>query len=161
MANRASNLDRYVFSISDLQKYGSKKLPKEYEEYYNQGAMDMITLRDNEAAFKRYRIVPRILRDVSRLDTSTTFCGRTVSFPLGLSPSAMHKMAHPIGETGTSRAAAKMGIPMCLSSYATTSLEEVIQYSSGNPYMMQMCILKDRNVTVQLLKRAESAQTFH
>ncbi|KAF2447169.1 FMN-dependent dehydrogenase [Karstenula rhodostoma CBS 690.94] len=157
MANRAPTLDRYVFSISDLQRYGSRKLPKMYEEYYNQGAMDMVTLRDNEAAFDRYRIVPRVLRNVSDLDTSTTFCGQKISFPLGFSPSAMQKMAHPIGEVGTSRAAAAISVPMCLSSYATTSLEEVIQHSTGNPYMMQMCVVKDRNITLQLLKRAESA----
>lgn len=69
----------------------------------------------------------------------------------------MQRMAHPDGEIGTSRAASKFGIPMCLSSYATTSLEEVIQHSSGNPYMMQMCVVKDRNITLQLLRRAETA----
>lgn len=44
---------------------------------------------------------------------------------------------------------------MALSSYATTSLEDVIAQGTGNPYMMQMCIVKDRNITMQLLKRAE------
>lgn len=68
----------------------------------------------------------------------------------------MHCLAHPDGELGTSRAAAKMGIPMALSSYATTSLEDVIAQGAENPYIMQMCIVKDRNVTMQLLKRAES-----
>jgi (S)-2-hydroxy-acid oxidase len=72
----------------------------------------------------------------------------------------MQRMAHSDGEIGTSRAAAKMGVAMCLSSYATTSLEEVVQHSSGNPYMMQMCIVKDRNITLQLLKRAESESSL-
>lgn len=156
MANRAPTLDPKVFCIKDLQEHGSRKLPKQYEEYYNHGAMDMITLHDNEAAFNKYRILPRVLRNVSNLDTSTTICGQKIAFPLGFSPSAMQRMAHPLGEVGTSRAAAKMGVPMCLSSYGTTSLEEVIQHSSGNPYMMQMCVVKDRNITLQLLKRAES-----
>ena len=156
MANRAPTLDPKVFSISDLREHASRKLAKQNEEYYNQGAMDLITLRDNEAAFDRYRIIPRVLRNVSNIDTTTTLCGQKITFPLGFSPSAMHKLAHPIGENGTSAAAAKIGIPMCLSSYATTSLEEVVQHSTGNPYMMQMCIVKDRNITLQLLKRAES-----
>ncbi|KAL1595396.1 hypothetical protein SLS59_008328 [Nothophoma quercina] len=69
----------------------------------------------------------------------------------------MHCLAHPDGEKATSRAAAKMGVPMALSSYSTTSLEDVIAQSTGNPYMMQMCIVKDRNITMQLLKRAEDA----
>jgi (S)-2-hydroxy-acid oxidase len=59
-------------------------------------------------------------------------------------------------ELATSRAASKMGIPMVLSSYSTTPLEDVIAQGTGNPYMMQMCIVKERNITVQLLKRAES-----
>lgn len=67
----------------------------------------------------------------------------------------MHRLAHPDGEIATSRAAAKMGIPMALSSYSTTSLEDVIAQGKGNPYMMQMCIVKDRSITSQLLKRAE------
>ncbi|UPX12832.1 (S)-2-hydroxy-acid oxidase [Ascochyta rabiei] len=68
----------------------------------------------------------------------------------------MHCLAHPDGELATSRTASKMGIPMALSSYATTSLEDVIAQGGENPYMMQMCIVKDRNITTQLLKRAES-----
>ena len=68
----------------------------------------------------------------------------------------MHCLAHKDGEVATSRAAAKMKIPMALSSYSTTSLEDVIAQGTGNPYMMQMCIVKDRNITMQLLKRAES-----
>lgn len=75
--------------------------------------------------------------------------------PLGLSPSAMQSLAHPEGELATSRAAAKLGVPMCLSSYATTSLEDVIAQSDHNPYMMQICAVKDRSITLQLLKRAE------
>lgn len=67
----------------------------------------------------------------------------------------MQKLAHADGELATSRAAAAMGVAMCLSSYANTPLEDVIRVGSENPYMMQMCVVKDRSVTVQLLRRAE------
>ncbi|KAF1925600.1 uncharacterized protein M421DRAFT_240330 [Didymella exigua CBS 183.55] len=67
----------------------------------------------------------------------------------------MHCLAHKDGELATSRAAANAGILMVLSPYATTSLEDVIAQGTGNPYMMQMCIVKDRNITMQLLRRAE------
>ena len=79
-----------------------------------------------------------------------------VTFPIGFSPSAMHKLAHSEGEIATSRAAAKAGICMALSSYSTTSLEEVADQGLGNPYCIQMCVLKNRDITLQLLKRAES-----
>ena len=68
----------------------------------------------------------------------------------------MHKLAHPEGELATSRAAARTKTVMALSSYATTSLEDVIAEGVDNPYIIQMCIVKDRDVTLQLLQRAES-----
>lgn len=67
----------------------------------------------------------------------------------------MQQLAHPEGELATSRAAANMGVAMCLSSYSNTSLEEVKLQGKDNPYMMQMCIVRDRKFTKQLLERAE------
>ncbi|PSK54332.1 Cytochrome b2, mitochondrial [Elsinoe australis] len=119
--------------------------------------MDMVTLRDNEHAFDRYKLRPRVLRNVSNIDTSMTIWGKKCTFPVGFSPSAMQCLAHPDGELATSRAAASIGVPMCLSSYSTTSLEDVKAQSNGNPYMIQMCVVKDRNITLQLLQRAEKA----
>ncbi|KAJ9604925.1 hypothetical protein H2200_010314 [Cladophialophora chaetospira] len=133
-------------------------LESDSADYYNEGAMDLVTLRDNVAAYNRYKIIPRILRNVSNIDTSTTIFGQRVEFPLGFSPSAMQKLAHQDGELATSRAAAAMGVAMCLSSYSNTSLEEVISVGNGNPYMIQMCVVKDRSITAQLLRRAEVVQ---
>ncbi|KAF7670697.1 fmn-dependent dehydrogenase [Alternaria burnsii] len=157
MANRASNLDPLVFSIQDLEKEGTKRLLEEYRDFYNGGAMDMITLRDNVSAYDRYKIRPRVLRNVSRLDLTTEIFGYKASFPCGISPTAMHCLAHPDGELATSRAAAKAGIPMALSSYSNVALEDVKAEGAGNPYMMQMCVVRDRNRTLQLLERAEKA----
>ena len=67
----------------------------------------------------------------------------------------MHKLAHPEGEVATSAAAASHGICMGLSSYSTTSLEEVAAQGTGNPYFMQICVLKDRQTSLQLVQRAE------
>lgn len=77
--------------------------------------------------------------------------------PLGFAPAAAHKLAHPIGEIGTSRVAARNGIPMCLSTYSTMSLEDVIAEEAGNPYAMQVSFFQDKEVTRQLIQRAESA----
>ncbi|KAK2596022.1 hypothetical protein N8I77_013532 [Diaporthe amygdali] len=174
MANRSVNLDPKVFSISDLKREGSARLPPMYRDFYNEGAMDMETLRENEEAYRRYKIRPRILVNVDHVDTSAEIFGVKVSnqyyrrlagladaskvpFPLGFSPSAMHQLAHPEGEVATSKAAAAEGICMGLSSYSTVSLEEVAQQGLGNPLFMQVCVLKDRRTTLQLLKRAEAA----
>ncbi|KAJ4998637.1 Oxidase [Colletotrichum sp. SAR 10_66] len=157
MANRGKTLDEKVFSIKDLKEEASKKLPRAYKEFFNEGAMDMITVQDNEDAYNRYKIRPRVLRDVSNIDTSTTIFGVRVALPFGFSPAATHKLAHPEGEIATSRAAAAVGIPMALSAYATCSLEDVIAQGQGNPYIMQFSILKNRDITRQILQRAEHA----
>ncbi|KAJ0328721.1 hypothetical protein COL922a_013122 [Colletotrichum nupharicola] len=154
MANRGKTLDEKVFSIKDLKEEASKKLPRAYKEFFNEGAMDMITT-DNEEAYNRYKIRPRVLRDVSNIDTTTTIFGAKVALPFGFSPAATHKLAHPEEEVATSRAAAAAGIPMALSAYATCSLEDVIAQGQGNPYIMQFSILKNRDITRQILQRAE------
>lgn len=79
-----------------------------------------------------------------------------VALPFGFSPAASMKLAHPDGELATSRAAAKYGLCMGLSSYSNYPLEDVAAQGTGNPYVMQMCVLRDRALTIQLLERAES-----
>lgn len=119
-------------------------------------------MQENEAAYNRYLIRARILINVETIDTSSTIFGSKVSFPFGFSPSAMHGLAHPIGEVGTSGAAAKKGIAMGLSSYSNCTLEEVMQAGagSGTPYAFQTCVFKDRKLTEALLKRADGAYFF-
>ena len=63
----------------------------------------------------------------------------------------MQQLAHLEGELATSRAAAKIGSAICLSSYSNISLEEVKLQGKDNPYMMQMCVVRDRKLTKQLL----------
>ncbi|KAI5921436.1 FMN-dependent dehydrogenase [Camillea tinctor] len=157
MANRGVSYDANVHTIADLKELGSQKLPHMYRDYFNEGAMDLVTLRDNEAAYDRYKIKPRILVNVDNVDLSTEIFGVKTSLPVGFSPAAMHKLAHPDGELGTSRAAANFGLCMGLSSYATESMENVAAEGKGNPYFMQLCVLRDRETSLQILRRAEAS----
>ncbi|KAJ9144156.1 FMN-dependent dehydrogenase family protein [Pleurostoma richardsiae] len=148
-----------AFTIRDIRDAATAKLGPRWASYINEGAMDLITVNANEAAYDRYRIMPRILRDVAEVDTSTTVFGAKVSLPFGFSPAAMHCIADPEGEVATSRAAAKAGIAMGLSHWATRSLEDVIaagkEAGTGNPYGLQTSSANQRKYTVELLKRAE------
>ncbi|KAL4736984.1 FMN-dependent dehydrogenase [Aspergillus similis] len=157
MANRGKTYDPKVHSIQDLERLGSNKMSKMYREYYNEGAMDLITLRENKSAYDRYLIRPRVLRNVANLDTSTTILGSKVKFPFGFSPTAMHALAHPDGEVATSKAAAASSILMGLSCYSTMNLEDVIAHAQGNPYAMQLSLLKNKEAMIQMIKRAEAA----
>ncbi|KAL6249595.1 hypothetical protein RBB50_003448 [Rhinocladiella similis] len=146
-----------ITTIGDLKRVASAKMPQATRDYYNMGSMDMITLRENEKAFDRLKIRPRILADVSNIDTSIHILGKTVALPFGFSPAAMHCLAHAEGERATSRAAAGMNIPMVLSTYSTVSLEDVRKEGGDNPYAFQLSIVKDRNMTLSWIKRAEAA----
>jgi (S)-2-hydroxy-acid oxidase len=92
------------------------------------------------------------------VDTTTTIWGSQVLFPFGFSPAAMHRLAHPDGEVGTSKACAALNVAMGLSAYSNDSLEDVIKQAEGksNPYAMQVSLLKSQHLTTRLLKRAES-----
>ena len=122
--------------------------------------MDLVTLKDNEAAYNRYKIRPRVLVNVDNIDIRGEMFGFKTALPLGFSPAAMHRLAHPDGELATSRAAAKFGLCMGLSSYATESMENVAAQGLGNPYVMQLCVLRDRQTTLQILQRAEGERVM-
>ncbi|KKY20024.1 putative flavin-containing amine [Phaeomoniella chlamydospora] len=95
------------------------------------------------------------------MDISTTFLDTKVSAPFGFAPAAMHRLAHRDGELATSRAAAKMGIPMGLSAYATESCEDVISQGGDNPYIIQINFLEKREIMSELLSRAETRVSGH
>ncbi|KAI1609294.1 FMN-dependent dehydrogenase family protein [Exophiala viscosa] len=155
--NRGISFDPHVYTIADLQKAGSKNMEKSHREFVNEGAMDLITLRDNEEAYNRYKIRARVMKDVTNIDMSTTIWGKNVAFPFGFSPAAFHKLAHPDGEVGTSRATAELNVPMVLSNYANCSLEDVVAQRKQNPYGMQLTLVRDRDITLKTIKRAEKA----
>jgi len=93
--------------------------------------------------------------NVEEIDCSSEIFGCHTSFPLGFAPAAMHSLAHEDGEVATSRAAAKFGVCMALSMYATASIEDVTAQARHNPYVVHLGGLRDRGNAKQLLRRAE------
>lgn len=151
-----------VYTIRDIRDAAVAKLDPKHSAYINEGSMDLITLQANESAYDRYRIMPRILRDVTIIDTTTTIFGMPVTMPFGFSPAAMHCLAHEDGEVGTSRAAAKAGIAMCLAHWATKSLEEVIDAGKlvpgqSNPYGIQVSAAARKDDIYVLIQKADKA----
>lgn len=144
-------------NIAEYEKYAESSLPRNAHGYYASGANDMITLKENRAAFTRIRLLPRILIDVSKIDTSTTILGVKVSSPICVAPTAMQKMAHADGELATSKACVRNKTLMTLSSWSTTALEEVAAIAPGGYRWFQLYVYKDRVVTMDLIKRAEKA----
>ena len=127
-------------------------------DFYNSGSTYQITINENSSAFSKYRLRSRVLVDVSNLSTETTCLGRTVKFPLGVSPAGLQAMAHPDGELATCRACAAMGINMAISSFSNYTVEDVTSASGGSiNHAMQLYTMKDRKLQERIIQKAEAA----
>ncbi|KAL4392801.1 hypothetical protein AHAS_Ahas03G0381400 [Arachis hypogaea] len=145
-----------ITNVTEFEAIAKEKLPKMIYEYYASGAEDQWSLKENRNAFSRILFRPRILIDVSEIDLTTTVLGFKISMPIMVAPTAMQKMAHPEGEYATARASAAAGTIMTLSSWATSSVEEVASTGPGIRFF-QLYVYKDRNIVIQLVRRAERA----
>ncbi|XP_045837609.1 hydroxyacid oxidase 1 [Meles meles] len=141
--------------ISDYEQHAKSVLQKSIYDYYRSGANDQETLADNVAAFSRWKLYPRMLRNVAEVDLSTSVLGQKVSMPICAGATAMQRMAHEDGELATVRACRSMGTGMMLSSWSTSSIEEVADASPEALRWLQLYIYNDREVTKQLVQRAE------
>lgn len=157
--NRAANYDTKVHCIADLEVEGSARMSPMARDYVNGGAMDLQTLRDNKAAYDRYRLRPRVMVDVTTIDPTTTCLGRRTAFPLGCAPAAGHGLAHEDAELGTARACAARGINMGLSTWANSSPEDVAAQgkAAGIGFVQQLSLVKDADTNLRIVRRAEAA----
>ncbi|MBV8885499.1 MAG: alpha-hydroxy-acid oxidizing protein, partial [Chroococcidiopsidaceae cyanobacterium CP_BM_RX_35] len=130
-------------------------------DYYASGAWDEITLRDDRAAFERFRLRPRMLVDVSDRSMNVMVLGQPLALPILVAPMAFQCLAHPDGELATAKAAAQMGTVMILSTLSTKPLEAVAtasQASTGTPSLwFQLYVYRDRGLTKALVERAYAA----
>lgn len=141
--------------VSDFEERARQILPKAVYDYYRSGADEQHTLHDNVKAFNRWCLMPRVLRDVSSVDMSLSVLGQKLSFPVCVASTAMQRMAHPDGEVATARACRTAGTAMMLSSWATSTIEEVGE--AGGALWMQLYIYKDRELSLSLVRRAEQS----
>jgi L-lactate dehydrogenase (cytochrome) len=148
---------RSAASVSDFRRIAKRRLPGGVFDYIDGGAEDERTLARNASAFADYEFQPRILRDVSRIDTSTTILDRPASMPLILAPTGFTRIAHSQGELAVARAAARAGIPWSLSTMGTRSIDEVAAVSDGDKWF-QVYAWRDRGLIAELLGRAKAAE---
>jgi 4-hydroxymandelate oxidase len=129
-------------------------LPPGVFHYIAGGAGAERTLAANDAAFDRWTIWPSMLRGSGEPDPSTSVLGTSFAFPVAIAPWAFQWQVHTDGEPGTARAAAALGVPMCVSSTVLDGLEDVA--ASGATLWWQLYIWRDREATADLLRRAEA-----
>ncbi|WP_104989823.1 alpha-hydroxy acid oxidase [Deinococcus sp. NW-56] len=143
-------------NLADLEALGRSRLDRNALEYYASGANDELTLRENRTAFARLKLRPRMLVDVSNVDTRTEVLGLPLRSPVGIAPSAFHGLAHPDAEVATARAAASAGSVMTLSTLSNTPIEEVAA-AAGGRFWFQLYLYTDRALSAEIVRRAEAA----
>ncbi len=152
---KAASLDGCV-NVLDFEALARKRMKRAFFDYYAGGAEDERTLEANRGAFAEIFLRPRVLVDVSRIETATTALGAPVSMPILIAPTAFHRLAHRDGELATARAAGAARTLMVASTISTCSLEEIAQAATG-PLWYQLYVYKDRSLARNLIRRAEAA----
>jgi lactate 2-monooxygenase len=150
-------LPELPLTYDELEKRAERQLTRGAYGYVAGGAGSEDTMRANREAFRRWRIVPRMLRDVSTRDLATTVLGTAMPAPVLLAPVGVQSIVHAEAEVAVARAAAATGVPMVLSTASSRSLEEVADASGASPRWYQLYWPSDPDLAASLVGRAERA----
>ena len=146
----------FLLNVADYARTARAKLPRDASDYYEGGALDEVTLRENTDGWTRLKLYYRVLAGVAQRDLNTTVLGQPVSMPILVAPTAFHRLACEAGEIATARAAKAAGTLFILSSLSNTAMESVFA-QAASPRWFQLYIYKDRAITHELVQRAEAA----
>ena len=141
-------------NLADFERIASERLDAGTLGYFAGGAADEVTLADNVAAWRRWRLRPRVLVDVSEVGTGIELLGGPVSMPVCVAPVAFQRLVDPDGEVAMARAAAAAGTAMSLSTIATARPSEVAAGAPGGRRFFQLYSFRDEGVTRALMDEA-------
>lgn len=144
------------YSIARLRERARTRLPKGVFDFYDGGADAEVTLNDNCEAFRRTRLLPRVLRNVSQVDISARLFGVPMAMPIAIAPTGAVGFGWRGGDLALARAAADHGIPYTLSTSATASIEDIAEAAPGRLWF-QAYILQDKERLYALIDRARAA----
>jgi 4-hydroxymandelate oxidase len=143
-------------NVLEYEPLARQRLPREVWEYISQGAADELTLRRNREAFDAIRLRPRVLVDVSRIDTRLELFGQKLDFPILLAPVASQGRMHTRAESEAARGASAAGATFVISTFANSRVDEISRAARGRAWF-QLYVQRDRGVTKDLVQRAEAA----
>jgi len=146
-----------IINLGDLEPVARERMRRPAFDYVAGGAWDEITLGENVEAWRRHRFVPRVLRDVRDLDLSGRFLGQSSSLPIAIAPMAAQEMAHPHAEAEMLAGAAAAGIPFCLSTSSSMTMEVVARAAPDATRWFQLYVIRDLAYSRTLVERAEAA----
>ncbi len=151
-----SSLPEDIVAVRDLERLAEDLLSERTWNYVAGGAADEVSLGWNDAAWRELRLAPRVLADVSRVDTSIELLGRTLAHPILVAPTAAHRQYHPEGEAAMLRGAGAAEALAVMSTLGSTPLAEVGASAEG-PWWFQLYVQADRGFTARLVDDAVAA----
>jgi isopentenyl diphosphate isomerase/L-lactate dehydrogenase-like FMN-dependent dehydrogenase len=143
-----------IVNVADFESIARTTMAAAAFDYVAGGAWDEVTLAENEEAWRRRRLRPRVLVDVSAVDPATTMLGTRVSMPVAVAPMAGHGLAHADAEAATARAAAAAGVPFTLSTMSTRSIEDVSDAAPDSIRWFQLYAQADAGRSRALVERS-------
>lgn len=146
-----------AYTIYDLHDIAKRRTPTAPFDYTDGSADQEISLARARQAFEDIEFQPRILRDVSDVDLSSTVLGKKVAMPFGIAPTGFTRMMQTEGEIAGAQAAEAAGIPFSLSTMGTRSIEEVAEAAPNGRNWFQLYMWKDREKSMALVERAAAA----
>jgi (S)-mandelate dehydrogenase len=150
-----SRLSRTV-NIEDLRLMAKRRLPRSVFDFFDGGAETESTLRGNRAAFERVRLLPKVLVNVSQVDTGIEIFGTRSNLPMAIAPTGGVGAGRNGADVMLARAARAAGIPYTLATPATASIEEIAEKAGGRLWF-QLYVLRNREFRMKLVERAKAA----
>ncbi|KAJ3890084.1 FMN-dependent dehydrogenase-domain-containing protein [Lentinula edodes] len=146
-----------ILNLHDFESIAKEVMPVKAWAYYSSAADDEITIRENHAAYHRIWFRPRIMRDVTNVDFSSTILGHKTSMPIYITATALGKLGHPDGELILTRAAAQHGIIQMIPTLASCSFDELVDGAQPEQVQFfQLYVNKDRAITKRIVQHAET-----
>jgi len=146
-----------VANLADFEPLARERMSGPAFDYVAGGSWDEISLREGVEAWTRYRFVPRVLRELRRVDLSWSFLGGPSTLPVAVAPMAVQGLAHPNGEAEMLAGAAAAGIPFCLSTTSSMPLEQVAEAAPDAERWFQLYLVGGLDPSRALVERAEAA----
>src|SRR3954468_14173099 len=146
----------HVVSIEDLRQMARRRLPRAIFDFFDGGAEDEVTLRDNRAAFERIRLLPKVLVNVAKIDMSGELFGQRATLPLAIAPTGGISAGRAGAELSLARAAKAFGVPFTLATPAAFTIERVAEEVGGRLWF-QLYAVRQREFRNKLVMRARDA----
>lgn len=144
-------------SVAQFEELARACVEPDAWRYFERGAGRERTLRDNLAAFRRWRFRPRVLQDVGDVSTAVEVLGEQLALPVLVAPLASQRLLHPAGECATARAAAAAQTVMCVSTGTNAAFDEIAAAAPDGSRWLQLYMLRDRGRTREIVAAAIAA----